>query len=95
MSDFELPPTRESGLYTWTAEQFLAFSTRHKDILKRIARRDLTVPAFVAHVQEIPRSLIESRCIAPTAWNVIETCDKIEELLRDARALWASTLGAA
>ena len=91
MSDFELPPTRESGLYTWTAEQFLEFSARHKDILKRIARRDLTVPAFVAHVQEIPRSLIESRCIAPTAWNVIETCDKIEELLRDARALWAST----
>ena len=89
MSDFELPPTRESGLYTWTTEQFLEFSKRHRDVLKRIARGELDVFAFVEHVNTIPRTLIDSRCIAPTACNVVETCDKIEELLRDAKAFWA------
>ena len=89
MSDFELPPTRESGFYTWTTEQFLEFSMRHQVVLDRIGRGDLQVSDFNAHVEKIPRSLLESRSIAPTMFNVYETCEKISELLSDATAFWA------
>jgi len=89
MSDLELPPTRESGLYEWPKEQVLEFSERHGDVLEKIERGDMDVRSFIEHVEEIPRSLRDARCIAPTAYNVLETCEKISEILSDARAFWA------
>ena len=49
----------------------------------------MDVCSFIEHVEEIPRSLRVARCIAPTAYNVLETCEKISEILSDARAFWA------
>ena len=37
----------------------------------------------------IPHSLLDARDIAPTAFNVYETCEKISDLLSDATAFWA------
>ena len=91
MSDLELPPTRESGLYEWPKEQFLDFTEQHKDILNRLG--ELDVPTFITHVNTIPRSLLDARSISPTMCNVFETCEKIYELLSDARAFWAKGLG--
>ena len=40
-------------------------------------------------MEKIPRSLLDARDIAHTAFNVYETCEKISELLSDAMAFWA------
>ena len=89
MPELVLPPTRNSGLYEWPTEQFLDFSERHRDILNRIERGELDVHTFVTHVETIPRSLLDARDIAPTAFNVYETCENISDLLSDAKAFWA------
>ena len=89
MSDLELPPTRASGFYEWPKERILDFAERHRDVLEEMGRGDMDVRSFVAHVETIPRSLLDSRCIAPSAFNVPETCEKIYELLREATAFWA------
>jgi len=89
MSELVLPPTMVSGFYEWPEEMILEFSEQHQDVLNRIERGDLDVYVFISHVEKIPRSLLDSRSIKPTMCNVFETCEKVYELLSDARAFWA------
>ena len=89
MSDLELPPTNVSGFYEWPREMIYDFAEQHQDVLNRIERGDMEISVFIDHVEKIPRSLLESRSIAPTMFNVYETCEKISELLSDALAFWA------
>ena len=79
-----LPPTFQE----WPKEQFLAFSERHRDVLEKIERGDMDVRSFIEHVETIPRSLLDARSIAPTAFNVCETCQKISDLLSGATTFW-------
>ena len=84
MPELVLPPT----FHEWPKEQVLAFTGQHNDILNRIERGELDVRTFVQHVEKIPRYLLDARSIAPTAFNVCETCQKISDLLSGATTFW-------